>query len=294
MESQYWFSMTKIVCWALILGGCFLVTVAHFIMEPFRWNHCYRVVGHGAGRSRGVRDALLCTAFATYVLPFKLGIPLRIFLLRRHGDMSGHFVGVVIALDGLTSLVTWAILSVLCGWAAALHWSPPWYLWAVIVAGMVVCIVAVMLRRSIGLCMLQRLRDALALLDQPWRRINRSVMVLTIDVLSYGLRHALLLLLVTGHVKGMLIAGAIGIIATFAGIVSGLPMGLVGYDATLIALFTLVGIRPEQALLIAVINRALNLASAAVLGIPAAMRLGLGSTVGSIIKKIREIANGGT
>jgi uncharacterized membrane protein YbhN (UPF0104 family) len=112
-----------------------------------------------------------------------------------------------------------------------------------------------------------------------------------VDVLSYGLRHAMLLLLVTDNFRDMWIGGSIGIIATFAGIVSGLPMGLVGYDATLFALLTLVGVRPEQALLIALINRALNLAAAAMLGIPAAMRLGLGSSVGSIIRKFREIAH---
>ncbi|KRB39514.1 hypothetical protein ASD82_10915 [Rhodanobacter sp. Root179] len=101
----------------------------------------------------------------------------------------------------------------------------------------------------------------------------------------------MLLLLVTGDFRHIWIGGSIGIIATFAGIVSGLPMGLVGYDATLVALLTLVGVPPEQALLIALINRALNLASAAMLGIPAAMRLGLGSSVGSIIRKFREIAH---
>lgn len=294
MEEKYWSQALEIAGWALLLGGCLLMTIVHFIMEPLRWNHCYRPTGSSARGRRGVRDALLCTALATYVLPFKLGIPLRIFLLRRNGELTLYFVGVVIALDGLISLFTWAIVAAFCAWAAALHWSPPWYLWMAIFAGMLVCIATVVAQRKIRLRMLQRLRDALALLNHPWRRIVRSTVILLVDVLSYGLRHALLLLLVTGNVKGMLIGGAIGIIATFTGIVSGLPMGLVGYDVTLVALLTLVGIRPEQALLIAVINRALNLASAVLLGIPAAVRLGLGSTVGSIIRKFREIANGGT
>jgi uncharacterized membrane protein YbhN (UPF0104 family) len=139
--------------------------------------------------------------------------------------------------------------------------------------------------------MLQRLREALSLLDQPWRRICRSATILMADVFSYGLRHALLCLLIMGDAKDMIVSAAIGIMATFAGIISGLPMGLVGYDATLVALFAVIGIHPEQALLIAVTNRALSLVSAALLGIPAAMRLGLGSTVGSIIRRIREVAN---
>lgn len=291
MGGQYWPQALEIGGRTLLLAGCLLITIVHFIMEPFRWNHCYQPIVSSIRGRRGVRDALLCTALATYVLPFKLGIPLRIFLLRRNGELALYFVGVVIALDGLISLFMWAIVAVFCAWTAALHWSPPWYLWVVILVGMLACIISVVVLRAIRVRMLQRLRDALALLNRPWRRIGWSATILLTDVLSYGLRHALLLLLVTGNVKHMLIGGAIGIIATFTGIISGLPMGLVGYDVTLVTLLTLAGIRPEQALLIAVINRALSLASAVLLGIPAAMRLGLGSTVGSIIRKLREIAN---
>lgn len=290
MEIQHW-SLLGIIGHALLLGCCLLVTVAHFIMEPLRWNRCYQPVDCSPAGHKGVRDALFCTALATYILPFKLGIPLRIFLLRRHGELSLHFLGVVIALDGLVSLSAWAVVAASCAWLAALHWSPPWYLWLVICASALACVAAVTVRRAIGLRLLQRLREALALLDSPWRRIGLSAVILLVDVLSYGLRHAMLLLLVTGDFRHIWIGGSIGIIATFAGIVSGLPMGLVGYDATLVALLTLVGVPPEQALLIALINRALNLASAAMLGIPAAMRLGLGSSVGSIIRKFREIAH---
>jgi len=275
----------------LILAGCFVVTLAHFVMEPFRWNRCYQPADCTRRTQSSTRDALLCTALATYILPFKLGIPLRVYLLRRKGDLTLHLVGVVIALDGLISLVIWTTIAAFCAWTASLRWKPPGYLWVAVSAAVLVCLVVVVLQRQLGARMLQRLRNALTLLDRPWKRISCSAMILLVDVMSYGLRHALLLLLITDNARDMPVVAAVGIIATFTGIISGLPMGLVGYDATLIALLAVVGIHPEQALLMALINRALNLVAAAALGIPAAMRMGLGSSVGSIISKFREIAN---
>jgi uncharacterized membrane protein YbhN (UPF0104 family) len=291
MHTQHALAILSIAEWLFLLGGCLVVTLYHFIMEPFRWNRFYQPADSNLRSRKGTRDALFCTALATYVLPFKLGVPLRILLLQRNGELTLHFVGVVIALDGLISLGVWSFVVVVCAWTSALHWSPPWYFWIMLLVGTIVCITALALHRAMGLRMLQRLREALSLLDQPWRRICRSATILMADVFSYGLRHALLCLLIMGDAKDMIVSAAIGIMATFAGIISGLPMGLVGYDATLVALFAVIGIHPEQALLIAVTNRALSLVSAALLGIPAAMRLGLGSTVGSIIRRIREVAN---
>lgn len=291
MGGEYWPLILEIASWVLVLSVCFFVTIMHFLMEPFRWNYCYQSADGSLQSRQGVRDALLCTSFATYVLPFKLGIPLRLFLIRRNGGLSLYFIGAVVTLDGLISLLMWAVVAAICSWVTALHWSPPWYLWVTLLVGVLACVVVMVVRHTISSRILQQLRDALVLLDHPWSRVGRSAMILLADVLSYGLRHALLLLLVTGSVIDMLIGGAVGIIATFAGIVSGLPMGLVGYDATLVVLLTIVGVRPEQALLVAVINRALNLAAAALLGVPAALRLGLGLTVRSIIRKFREIAH---
>ena len=106
------------------------------------------------------------------------------------------------------------------------------------------------------------------------------------------MRHALLVLLVCGNPHLMLTGGAIGIVATFAGIVSGLPMGLVGYDATLVALLALVGVPLDQALLVALVNRGLNLGAAALLGVPATLRLGLGSGFWMVLRRLREMGHG--
>ena len=287
----HWYSESRIACALVLLLLCFVVTIAHFVVEPLRWNRCYLPEDTLLQLRRNVRDAFFCTALATYLLPFKLGIPLRVVLLRQSGGLAVQTLAVLMTLDGLVSLIMWSAVTAVTAWLAALHWNPPWYIWLVALTAALTCVLIVALRRALGLRWLSQMRDALALLDRPWRRVCCSAAILFADVVSYGVRHALIVLLVTGDFKNMLIGGVAGITATFAGIVSGLPMGLVGYDASLIAVLTLAGIRPDQALLVALINRGLNLAAAAVLGIPAAMRLGLGSNIGSIVKRFREIGN---
>jgi uncharacterized membrane protein YbhN (UPF0104 family) len=294
IDPEHWQSIPWLAAQLLLGAACMAVTIVHFVMEPLRWNSCYLPASADLRTRTNMRDALYCTALATYVLPFKLGIPLRIFLLRRNGQLTLHFLGAAIGLDGIVSLCIWSLLAVVCAWATALRWHPPWYLWAAAAAIAAICIAIVVVQRTLGLRWLRRLQDALKTFDRPWRRIGRSATILTLDVLSYGLRHALIVLLVTGDFAAMAAGAAIGIVATFTGIISGLPMGLVGYDATLIALLALAGVHADQALAIALINRLMNLSSAALLGIPAAMRLGLGSTLGSIIRRLREIANGKT
>ena len=92
----------RLTAYVLLAAACLLVTVAHFVMEPLRWNRCYLSTASTFDR-RHVRDALFCTALATYLLPFKLGIPLRVVLLRRQGRLTLHFIGIVVALDGILS-----------------------------------------------------------------------------------------------------------------------------------------------------------------------------------------------
>lgn len=269
----------------------FLVTLLHFTLEPLRWKCSYLPRRSDPGAITGTRDALYCTALATYLLPFKLGIPLRVALLRNSARLELRFIGIVIALDGLISLFAWSMLTAASVWVAALHWHPPAYVWLAGAVGMVGLGAVVVAQPRLRGRWLQRWQDALALLDRPWRRVGTAAGILVGDVIAYGVRHALLVYLFTGEIRLMLVGGAIGVVATFAGIVSGLPMGLVGYDATLIALLAAAGVPVDQAVWVAVTNRALNLGSAAVLGVPAALRLRLGSGLVSILHRLWDLAH---
>jgi uncharacterized membrane protein YbhN (UPF0104 family) len=275
------------------LSGLFALAAAlsHFLMEPLRWRICY-LPEENREFAKEVRDALYCTALATYLLPFKLGIPLRVALLHRNARLNYHLIGVLIALDGLVSLVAWSAIAAACLWITALHWRPSLQVWLIGIAAALVMFAGIAFHSRLRGRWAQRWRDALNLLDHLPRRAGLAWVIVSVDVMSYGLRHAALMILITGSTHWALTGGAIGIVATFAGIVSGLPMGLLGYDATLIALLGAAGVPVEQALWIALTNRGLNLASAALLGMPAAMRLGLGSGAMSVFRRLVELAHG--
>lgn len=278
---------------ATLVVAAFVVTLFHFQMEPARWRFCYLPDGSMTAVAARVRDALFCTALAAYILPFKLGIPLRIALLQREGKFGLHFIGIILALDASITLTLWTAWTASCVWIAALHWQPPWYVWIFGTTG--ACLLAIVLasRARVRGQWFERWHAAISQLNRPKSRVVAAAAFVAVDVFSYGLRHAILVWLVTGDPDLALIGGAVGIVATFAGIVSGLPMGLVGYDATLIAMLAVAGIGLDQTLAVAVINRGLNMGSAAILGVPAAVRLGLGGGIVSILRRLRELSHGG-
>jgi uncharacterized membrane protein YbhN (UPF0104 family) len=272
-----------------LLAVAFAMTVLHFVMEPWRWSACYMPIAKSGERAR-TRDVFFATALASYLLPFKLGVPLRMVLLNRVLGLVYPYIGVAIGIDGLLSLVVWIACAAIIGWRLAVHWFSPWYL-AGAIAVLVAAAAAFLLGRTrrIGVA---HIRGVLRSLDKPARRIALACAILGFDVASYAARHAALTWLVTGEAAHAPAGAAAGVVATFAGIVSGLPLGLVGYDATLIALLSVGGVSPAEALAIALANRLLNIGAAALLGIPASMRLGLGSRLSSIVATLRELARG--
>lgn len=277
---------------ALAVAAAWMVTLLHFVMEPWRWKVAYLPDSENPDGWKKVRDSLYCTAFATYLLPFKLGLPLRVALLRGSARLDLGYIGAVLALDGLISLAAWSVLAGVCVWVAALRWQPPAYVWLAGAFGVVGLGAALFFQRSLRGRLAARWREAMTAFARPWLRIAKASMIVALDILSYGVRHALLVLLVTGNPADMLPGAAIGIVATFAGIVSGLPMGLLGYDATLVALLGVAGVPVEHALFVALINRGLNIGSAVLLGVPASVRLGMGSGIPSILAKLKELALG--
>lgn len=280
--------------WAavLVVAAAWSVALLHFVMEPWRWKLAYLPASENRNDWKKIRDSLYCTAFATYLLPFKLGLPLRVALLRGSARLDLKYIAAVLALDGLISLAAWSLLAAVCVWIAALRWQPPTYVWIAGALGAAGLGGILLFRRSLRGRLAGRWREAMVAFSHPWLRIAKASVIVALDILSYGVRHALLVFLVTGNPEDLLPGGAVGIVATFAGIVSGLPMGLVGYDATLVALLGVAGVPVEYALFVALINRGLNIGSAVLLGVPASARLGMGSRIPSILARLKELAYG--
>ncbi|MDL5030909.1 lysylphosphatidylglycerol synthase domain-containing protein [Pelomonas sp. APW6] len=274
-----------------LFGAVCGAVLLHFVMEPVRWRLAYLDRTQGPAQAGRVRDILFCTTVATYIFPFKIGLPLRMGLLNRLAAMNVRFIGTVLAVDGLISLAVWVLAAIVCVWLGAFQWQPPVYVW--VGAGvMLTVVVGLGVRRKWASGGSAQWSQALALFRDPWRRMSWAGAILLLDVSLYWLRHALLVLLVTGQMKWALAGGSAGLVATFAGIISGLPMGLLGYDASLLALLGAAGVPIGDIITIITLNRALNIAMAVMLGIPAGIRLGIGTGLVGILRKLKDIGSG--
>ena len=269
-------------------AGALAVTAAHFFAEPMRWRLSY--LPNEAAPASTIRDVFLCASLASYILPFKLGVPLRVLLVRHFAGVKLADIGVLIAADSILTLSVWGAFT-MAGWgvgrgAMAAYWPSSWTLPAMLGLVLAVLVAASFSRiRSSGF-------SFLVLLKRDPMRLVLAILIMTFDVMGYGLRHALFAAAV-GVDPSLLFGCAVaGVVATFAGMLSGMPMGLLGYDAALLVLFTLQGVGPGETAVVIILNRAMSILCAVALGMPAASRLGLGRGVLEITRKLRSMASG--
>lgn len=270
--------------WLLPLA---LVVFAHFLAEPMRWRVYLRArAAHATGTL--VRIFSLA-ALVGYTLPAKLGLPLRIVLLRRYFSLPLATVSALLVLDGVLYYAAWAAAALIgLPWAAANGWTPEraWILAAVLLLVMsaaaagLACRPALLpafLRSRLHRIILRHaegVRIAVSMIDR--RALGTAAAVNALDLLGHTLRHGVLLALI-GHGLRVPELFAITSLSIFAGLISMMPMGLGGYDLTLIFLLKLHGIPVADALSVALANRAANLAMSLVLGSWAGAGLGLGA-----------------
>ena len=209
------------------------------------------------------------TALLSYSLPFKLGLPIRLFLLS-HTLRLGHTVIMrLMAVDAVLTLCCWTALALLL-----LFMLPA--VAAFLLQRVDPLVLALMLAAALLLAAVllwHKGRSLLAALQStPPRLVLWVCASLAVDILLYGVRHATLADLMQLDIDSHQVF-VIGIVATFAGIVSTLPMGLGAYDGTLVALLALYGIDIEAALLVAIANRLGMILTSIVLGVPSSLSL---------------------
>jgi uncharacterized membrane protein YbhN (UPF0104 family) len=240
----------------------------HFLAEPLRWV----IYCKAARRAPDFIRIFACfntTALLSYSLPFKLGLPLRLFLLSHFLALENMKVVKLMAVDGVFNLLCWALI------AAVLFFFVPeladFFLRYVDV--LVLLAMTVLAALVVYWVALKKREQVLQLIRGVAPGVAAIVVAtLCVDVLLYGIRHMVLAEALALDVD----AGrmfVIGILATFAGIVSTLPMGLGAYDATLVALLALNGIEVELSLLLAVSNRLGMIGTSAILGLPSVFAL---------------------
>jgi len=271
-----------------LLLGAFALTCAHFYSEPMRWKIAYLGGDIAWGKAR---DLFFATALASYLLPFKLGLPLRLVLAVRVTGLTVAALTAIMAVDAMIMLVAWSGVTLLFGWHQVKNLlSPldPVTLLVIVLVGAVIAILVAFFSKKFQRALLA----FLGVIKHKPSRMGIAIAATAVDVLGYGLRHVLIAVAFGLDPLVWSSWAAMGIVATFAGIVSGMPMGLLGYDATLTLLFTTLGASPVQIALVLVCNRGMSLAAAAVLGFPAAHRLGLGGGIISLWRRFKEIAGG--
>lgn len=137
---------------------------------------------------------------------------------------------------------------------------------------------------------LRKIGDAMIMLREI--RINRyltNLMIIWVDMASQIARHYFILKML-GVDVGLYEMAAITCLAIFAGMASMMPMGLVGYDATILLLLQQSRVPLEIASLVPLINRLFSIATSVVLGAWGAFSLGYSPVNG--VKKIRSVING--
>ena len=274
----------------ILFCGAFVCTAAHFYAEPLRWRLAYL---NERSSWAVIKDVFLFTSLASYVLPFKLGVPLRIGLVAQFISLGLSNVGIIMAMDGVAMLLVWLLAVASIGGRSVLPLVSSDDLRWVLVLSIVVGCVAFF-------CVLKfdRLRSAVGTFSRSLKRAPKSMSIaasiFAVDIAIYGARHSLIATGVGLDPTEWLSWALLGITATFAGIVSGMPMGLVGYDAALVLLYGSVGASPVEAGLVAVINRGMSLMAATLLGLPASRRLGFGRNVSVLYRRLREMTRART
>ena len=243
-----------------------LIVFFHFFLEPLRWYLYTRDTSPDSSSIKlnfsTVFSVLSTTALFSYTMPFKLGLPTRIYLMKEYFGLRVKRIVYFLAVDGFTNIVIWG----LCGAISLAYLLPNSYIvnhYILLLAGVIIVIIAAYLGRHL-------VRKYAKLLLSGEYKIRAKTVVLatslvTFDVIGFGLRHIAIFIFL-GLPTTYLDAFLIGVLSVFAGIASTLPMGLGAYDATLIFLLAQHGISLEQASLAPILNRTLNLLTSMLFG----------------------------
>src|SRR5690606_38468616 len=97
------------------------LVLTHFYAEAFRW---WVVWLRPKANWVQVRDVFNATALGSYLLPFKLGLPLRLLMISRYAGLSHLSTTGTMALDSATSLVIWSAFGLALGGHVAFSTVP--------------------------------------------------------------------------------------------------------------------------------------------------------------------------
>ncbi len=269
--------------WLLPLA---IIVLIHYFAEPARWR-IYLGKKLPKGNYLCLFHIFSVTAMVGYMLPAKLGLPLRIVLLRRQFDLALANTVALLAFDGTVYYAGWAAAALLgIPWLVGLGWTEQK---AILSAGILLLfsiVIGVAIYRypqivPIGLrlrmrALMERFRIGLDTISHAtsWTAILASLAITGADIMSHVVRHGVLLAMF-GHALAWPALFATSTASIFFGLISLMPMGLGGYDLAIVLLLTQQGIPATDAVAIALANRLANVAVGIFLGIVGGTNLGM-------------------
>lgn len=252
------------------LALALVLTLAHYLAEAGRW---WFYLLNGASRSRLLRRLVTVfslTAFVTYMLPLKLGVPLRVYLLCSQIHLSFQRASALLLIDGMLAYGIWAASTL------ALYLALP----AVPgFDGTQIYVISVIVLVALVFLLLVRKSGAM----RSWRAHFQSMTprmlaagsaILVLDIVGYVLRHAAILWSLGADLPAGQVALAT-VASITVGFLSMLPMGIGAYDVTLIFLLSVFSVSPEIAFMVPLVNRAGNVLVSILLGLPASWATGV-------------------
>ncbi|MFO1423621.1 MAG: lysylphosphatidylglycerol synthase domain-containing protein [Candidatus Competibacteraceae bacterium] len=268
--------------WGFLIISIFFVAL-HFLAEPLRWYfYDTRKIDRRLGCYINVFNL---SAVLSYFLPAKLGLPSRYFLLRNFSKLETSEIAGRMLLDGIIYYGIWAFSALLSLFLLPINIGLSRNIKVFVI--LISVLFAVLLSmvgwktvRHFGKSKINFSKSKMRifheinhrLLEQSPKVLVIAVSLVLADIFSQGLRHMAFLEMI-GQSYPFNIVFPITAIAIFCGLLSMMPMGLGGYDGSLVLLLGVVGIPLDDSLQVIMINRVMSICVAAVFGLLASRML---------------------
>jgi uncharacterized membrane protein YbhN (UPF0104 family) len=253
-----------------VAAGILFFALICFINEPLRWKSILKGRFTSVSFSK-IYHLLTATALISYTLPARSGMPVRFFLSKKILGLDYATVGALLVVDSVLLYSSWFVVAVLGGFLIIpqKHSLTMTLCFGAIVSGIIVLFCFARMDWS-HFSRFKRLSSFALKFSNGLKMLTARVGVFNLlllfsDIFFYGIRHSLIL---TGlGVQCPLVSVTLIVaISIFAGFVSLMPLGLGGYDLSLVFLLTLIGVPKELALVVPVINRIVMIGAGLILG----------------------------
>ena len=244
------------------------MVLLHFIAEPVRWWIYTTTNEDGPPLSRYI-SVFNLSALASYTMPFKMGVPARIWLVSSFLDVEARLIVTLMVADGFLYYGLWSLAGAISGYGyldlLITGATSNTHFW--LFGGSLLLLCAVIAWRLGKRGLFKGVITKIGRLGEfmPLRRLVVVVAIVVADFLVQVGRHWLI-------ARGLSVDMGFGdmsritAIAISVGMLSFLPLGLGAYDVTLTALLVSHGVSLHQAIAVPLVNRVLSYAVAIVAG----------------------------